>query len=292
MSAVHGINSLRPVTVYHERREHACAPRRHAVADIFLTEFMRLFNQCIKPRPVCAQSHGRKCESLSRRRFEPASAGSNVDCHDIHAITAEPDGFRSHFTFPGVGPQHGSHAIAVGIDSRPQVVMAIRLNEALRASVGSTEASIGADESWERWDSIAQETKVRHSMSQRAVGFRIGARVPDGSLRYRGIVSRRKRLPYLTLGCRSRGGEEQDLASKTTLEVRGVQRARWRGDERLFECRRSGYRLQSGRLWHLTGHHGARHLDSLKMQVCREHRGATGLVTRRAPYPLVTPASP
>ena len=110
------------------------------VADIFLTEFMRLLNQCIKPRPVCAQSHGRKCESGSRRRFEPASAESNVDCHDIHAIAAEPDGFRSQFTFPGVGPQHGSHAIAVEIDSRPQVVMAIRLNEALRASVGSTDA--------------------------------------------------------------------------------------------------------------------------------------------------------
>jgi hypothetical protein len=102
------------------------------VADIFLTEFMRLFNQCIKPRPVCAQSHGRKCESGSRRRFEPASAGSNVDCHDIHAIAAEPDGFRGQFTFRGVGPQHGSHAIAVERDFRPQVVMAIRLNEALR----------------------------------------------------------------------------------------------------------------------------------------------------------------
>ena len=45
-------------------------------------------------------------------------------------IAAEPDGFRSQFTFPGVGPQHGSHAIAVEIDSRSQVVMAIRLNEA------------------------------------------------------------------------------------------------------------------------------------------------------------------
>jgi hypothetical protein len=59
------------------------------VADIFLTEFMRQFNQCTKPRPVCGQSHGRKCESGSRRRLEPASAGSNVDCHDIHAIAAE-----------------------------------------------------------------------------------------------------------------------------------------------------------------------------------------------------------
>jgi hypothetical protein len=47
------------------------------VADIFLTEFMRLFNQCIKPRPVCAQSHGRKCESGSRRRFEPASGNGS-----------------------------------------------------------------------------------------------------------------------------------------------------------------------------------------------------------------------
>jgi hypothetical protein len=115
------------------------------VADIFLTEFMRLFNQCIKPRPVCAQGHGRKCESGSRRRFEPASAGSNVDCHDIHAIAAEPDGFRSQFTFPGVGPQDGSHAIAVEIDFPPQVVMAIRLNEALRASVTSTDASLGEE---------------------------------------------------------------------------------------------------------------------------------------------------
>ena len=85
------------------------------VADIFLTEFMRLFNQCIKPRPVCAQGHGRKCESGARRRFEPASAGSNVDCHAIHAIAAEPDGFRNQFTFPGFGPQHGSHAKAVEI---------------------------------------------------------------------------------------------------------------------------------------------------------------------------------
>jgi len=102
------------------------------VADIFLTEFMRLLNQCIKPRPVCAQGHRRKYESGSRRRFEPASAASSVDCHHIHAIAAEPDGFRSQFTFPGVGPQHGSHAKAVVIDFRPRVVMAIRLNEALR----------------------------------------------------------------------------------------------------------------------------------------------------------------
>ena len=43
------------------------------VADISLTEFMCLFNQCIKPRPVCTQGHGRKCESSSRPRFEPAS---------------------------------------------------------------------------------------------------------------------------------------------------------------------------------------------------------------------------
>ncbi len=197
MSAVHGINSLRPITVYHERREHACVPRRHAGRRHLPDGIHAPVQPVHKPRPVCAQSHGRKCESGSRRRFEPASAESNVDCHDIHAIAAEPDGFRSQFTFPGVGPQHGSHAIAVEIDSRPQVVMAIRLNEALRASVGSTEASIGADESWERWDSIAQETKVRHSMSQRAVGFRIGARVPDGSLRHRGPISRRKRPPYL-----------------------------------------------------------------------------------------------
>ena len=55
------------------------------VADVLVTEFMRLFNQCIKPRPDCAQGHGRKCKSGSRRRFEPASAGSNADCHDIHA---------------------------------------------------------------------------------------------------------------------------------------------------------------------------------------------------------------
>ena len=140
MSAVHGINSLRPITVYHERREHACVPRRHAGRRHLPDGIHAPVQPVHKPRPVCAQSHGRKCESGSRRRFEPASAGSNVDCHDIHAIAAEPDGFRSQFTFPGVGPQHGSHAIAVEIDSRPQVVMAIRLNEALRASVGSTDA--------------------------------------------------------------------------------------------------------------------------------------------------------
>jgi hypothetical protein len=51
------------------------------VAGIFLTEFMRLSNLRIKPRPVCAQGHGRKCESGSRRRFEPASAGSNGEGH-------------------------------------------------------------------------------------------------------------------------------------------------------------------------------------------------------------------
>ena len=140
MSAVHGINSLRPITVYHERREHACVPRRHAGRRHLPDGIHAPVQPVHKPRPVCAQSHGRKCESGSRRRFEPASAESNVDCHDIHAIAAEPDGFRSQFTFPGVGPQHGSHAIAVEIDSRPQVVMAIRLNEALRASVGSTNA--------------------------------------------------------------------------------------------------------------------------------------------------------
>ena len=140
MSAVHGINSLRPITVYHERREHACVPRRHAGRRHLPDGIHAPVQPVHKPRPVCAQSHGRKCESGSRRRFEPASAESNVDCHDIHAIAAEPDGFRSQFTFPGVGPQHGSHAIAVEIDSRPQVVMAIRLNEALRASVGSTDA--------------------------------------------------------------------------------------------------------------------------------------------------------
>ena len=131
MSAVHGINSLRPITVYHERREHACVPRRHAGRRHLPDGIHAPVQPVHKPRPVCAQSHGRKCESGSRRRFEPASAESNVDCHDIHAIAAEPDGFRSQFTFPGVGPQHGSHAIAVEIDSRPQVVMAIRLNEAL-----------------------------------------------------------------------------------------------------------------------------------------------------------------
>ena len=140
MSAVHGINSLRPITVYHERREHACVPRRHAGRRHLPDGIHAPVQPVHKPRPVCAQSHGRKCESGSRRRFEPASAESNVDCHDIHAIAAGPDGFRSQFTFPGVGPQHGSHAIAVEIDSRPQVVMAIRLNEALRASVGSTDA--------------------------------------------------------------------------------------------------------------------------------------------------------
>ena len=140
MSAVHGINSLRPITVYHERREHACVPRRHAGRRHLPDGIHAPVQPVHKPRPVCAQSHGRKCESGSRRRFEPASAESNVDCHDIHAIAAEPDGFRSQFTFPGVGPQHGSHAIAVEIDSRPQVVMAIRLNEALRTSVGSTDA--------------------------------------------------------------------------------------------------------------------------------------------------------
>ena len=140
MSAVHGINSLRPITVYHERREHACVPRRHAGRRHLPDGIHAPVQPVHKPRPVCAQSHGRKCESGSRRRFEPASAESNVDCHDIHAIAAEPDGFRSQFTFPGVGPQHGSHAIAVEIDSRPQVVMAIRLNEALRASVWSTDA--------------------------------------------------------------------------------------------------------------------------------------------------------
>ena len=140
MSAVHGINSLRPITVYHERREHACVPRRHAGRRHLPDGIHAPVQPVHKPRPVCAQSHGRKCESGSRRRFEPASAESNVDCHDIHAIAAEPDGFRSQFTFPGVGPQHGSHAIAVEIDSRPQVVMAIRLNETLRASVGSTDA--------------------------------------------------------------------------------------------------------------------------------------------------------
>ena len=133
MSAVHGINSLRPITVYHERREHACVPRRHAGRRHLPDGIHAPVQPVHKPRPVCAQSHGRKCESGSRRRFEPASAESNVDCHDIHAIAAEPDGFRSQFTFPGVGPQHGSHAIAVEIDSRPQVVMAIRLNEALRS---------------------------------------------------------------------------------------------------------------------------------------------------------------
>ena len=36
------------------------------VADVLVTEFMRLFNQCIKPRPVCAQGHGRKFELGSR----------------------------------------------------------------------------------------------------------------------------------------------------------------------------------------------------------------------------------
>ncbi len=144
MSAVLGINSPRPITVYHERREHACVPRRHAGRRHLPDGTHAPVQPVHKPRPVCAQSHGRKCESGSRRRFEPASAESNVDCHDIHAIAAEPDGFRSQFTFPGVGPQHGSHAIAVEIDSRPQVVMAIRLNEALRASVGSTRASFWA----------------------------------------------------------------------------------------------------------------------------------------------------
>ena len=132
--------TVRPITVYHERREHACVPRRHAGRRHLPDGIHAPVQPVHKPRPVCAQSHGRKCESGSRRRFEPASAESNVDCHDIHAIAAEPDGFRSQFTFPGVGPQHGSHAIAVEIDSRPQVVMAIRLNEALRASVGSTDA--------------------------------------------------------------------------------------------------------------------------------------------------------
>jgi hypothetical protein len=78
------------------------------VADIFLTEFVCLFNQCIKPRPVCTQGHGRQCESSSRPRFEPASAGSNVDCHVIHHIAAEADGFRSQFTFPDVAPQQAA----------------------------------------------------------------------------------------------------------------------------------------------------------------------------------------
>src|ERR1700722_20062189 len=55
------------------------------VADVLVTEFMRPFNQCIKLRPDCAQGQGRKCKSGSRRRFVPASAGSNVDCHDIQA---------------------------------------------------------------------------------------------------------------------------------------------------------------------------------------------------------------
>ena len=41
------------------------------------------------------------------------------------------------------GEQDGSHAIAVEIDFRPQVLMAILLNEALRASVTSTDASNG-----------------------------------------------------------------------------------------------------------------------------------------------------
>jgi len=38
-----------------------------------------------------------------------------------------------------------------------------------------------------------------------ALVLRVGGRVPDGSLRYRGMISCRKRRPYLMVGRRTRG---------------------------------------------------------------------------------------
>jgi len=72
MPAVDGINPPRPGSLYlfTMNDENMLVLRGDTrVADIFLTEFMRLFNQCIKPRPVCARAHGRQFESGSRRRF-------------------------------------------------------------------------------------------------------------------------------------------------------------------------------------------------------------------------------